>query len=215
MADTIKFLKLCKYSFRYKTNIVFLILFLAIGIMNEVIAHGTQYLGGFYIVLCSIYMFQFIMSLSMSDMIQSSGIGRRIQLDIPVRLNVMMSVLLYTLLVIYRICMAKIHPENEPQIASSLLMINIMFFILFIYTGFVYKYFLISILVFCFTAVFVMTGSNILLSLPGFMVSLKAAVFIGYVGIVIGAAVQYIICRALVKIPISQRAFRGIFKEAK
>ncbi len=215
MADTIRFLKLCKYSFRYKTNIIFLILFMVIGIINEVVAKGTQYLGGFYIVLCSIYMFQFIMSLSMSDMIQSSGIGRRIQVDIPVRLNVMMSLLLYTLLVIFRICMAKAYPENKPQIASSLLMINIMFFVLFIYTGFVYKYFMVSIIVFCCSAMFIITGSNILVNRFGSDISMTVAVISGYIAIAVGAVAQYIICKAIVKVPISQRAFRGIFKEAK
>ena len=215
MAETFKYLKLCKYSFKFKTNIAFLILFFAIGVINELVTSGTEYLGGFYIVLTGIYMFQFIMSLSMSDMIQSSGIGRKIHLDVPVTLNVMLSIVLYTLLVAYRLCMAHLHPEKAPRIATSLLMIDVMFFVLFIYTGFVYKYFLVTILIFAFTFAFVLTGSNILMRIPGLVITMPVAVIAGYAAIFFGAILQYIICRALVNIPISQRAFRGIFKEAR
>ena len=216
MKDMINFLKLCKYSFKFKTNVIFLGVFFVIGLINEIVTKGTQYLGGFYIVICSIYMFQFIMSLSMSDMIQSSGIGRRIQLDMPVKLNVFMSVVLYTLLIIYRIIMTGMHPELSRDIAVSLFMIDVMFFLLFIYTAFVYKYFLASVLVFCFTFVFVISGLNIINNLDLFnRLSLTDAIVIGYIVILIGAILQYLICRLLIRVPISQRAFRGIFKDAK
>lgn len=216
MKDTIKFLKLCKYSFKFKTNIIFLIIFFVIGLINEIVTKGTQYLGGFYIVLTSIYLFQFVMSLSMSDMIQSSSIGRRIQLDMPVKLNGILSIVLYTLLIIFRLSMARIHPENIRDNTSSLLMIDIMFFILFIYTGFVYKYFLVSVLIFCFTFVFITTGMNIMNSLDLFTkVSLTEVVIFGYIVIFIGAILQYLICRLLIRVPISQRAFRGVFKDAR
>ena len=131
MKDMIKFLKLCKYSFKFKTNCIFLIIFFIIGVINEVVTKGTQYLGGFYIVLTSIYLFHFVMSLSMSDMIQSSGIGRRIQLDMPVKLNGFLSIVLYSLLIVFRLSMARIHPEYIVDNTSSLLMIDIMFFLLF------------------------------------------------------------------------------------
>lgn len=216
MKDMINFLKLCKYSFKFKTNVIFLGVFFVIGLINEIVTKGTQYLGGFYIVICSIYMFQFIMSLSMSDMIQSSGIGRRIQLDMPVKLNVFMSVVLYTMLIIYRIIMTGMHPELSRDIAVSLLMIDIMFFILFIYTAFVYKYFIASVVIFCFTFVFVTSGLNIINNLDLFnRLSLTNAIVIGYIVIMIGAILQYLICKLLIRVPISQRAFRGIFKDAK
>ena len=215
MTETLMFLKLCKYSFKYKTNMVFLLFFLIIGVINEAVTQGTQYLGAFYIVLCSIYVFQFIMSLAMSDMIQSSGIGRRIHVDIPVKLNMVMSLVLYTLVVVFRLIMAAMHPEKAKAIAASLLMIDIMFLVLFIYTAFVYKYFLVSILTFCFTFGFVIAGFNIILQLPDVIITMKVAIIAGYSVILIGAALQYMICVILAKKPISQRAFRGIFKEAK
>ena len=216
MKEMMNFIKLCKYSFKFKTNTVFLGVFFVIGLINEIVTKGTQYLGGFYIVICSIYMFQFVMSLSMSDMIQSSGIGRRIQLDIPVKLNVVMSVVLYTALIIFRIIMTGMHPELANEIAVSLLMIDVMFFVLFIYTAFVYKYFLASVLIFCFTFVFITSGLNIINNLELFSnVTLTDAIVGGYIVILIGAILQYLICRLLIRVPISQRAFRGIFKDAK
>ena len=216
MKEITKFITLCKYSFKYKTNLVFLIIFFSIGVINELVTKGTQYLGGFYIVICSIYMFQFVMSLSMSDMIQASPIGRRIQLDMPVKLNVIMSFVFYTLLVVYRIIMSVMYPQNERDIIASLFLINIMFFALFIYTAFVYKYFIASIIVFCFTIPLVVTGMNIINSFNILAdLTLINVIIFGYVVIVVGALIQYMICRLIIKKPISQRAFRGIFKEAK
>ncbi len=215
MKETINFLKLCKYSFRYKTNLFFLFLFFGIGVMNELVTKGTEFLGAFYIVLCSIYLFQFIMSLAMSEMIQSSGISHRIHVDIPVKLNVTMSLILYTLVIIFRIAMANMYPEKANDIASSLFIIDILFFVLFIYTAFVYKYFLVSIVLFCFVAPFIMSGYNIVFRLMGSQISLKVAVLSGYAAIALGALSQYLICLALAKKPIAQRAFRGIFRQAK
>ena len=216
MKEMIRFLKLCKFSFKFKTNMIFLIVFFVIGVINELVTGGTQYLGGFYIVLCSIYMFQFVMSLSMSDMIQASPIGRRIQLDMPVKLNAFLAIVLYTFLAIFRIYMARMNPANERDITISLFMIDVMFFEIFIYTAFVYKYFLVSVFVFCFTFAFLANGLHITSKL-GILhnLTLNYSVLIGYLVILIGAILQYLICRLLVKKPISQRAFRGIFKDAR
>ncbi len=216
MKEMKTFFTLCKYTFKFQTNITFMLIFLGIGVVTEVVSKGTQYLGGFYIVLCSMYMFQFIMSLSMSDMIQSSGLGRRIQLDIPVKLNVFLSVVLFTALIIFRSFMASRYPDKAHDIAVSLFMIDVLIFQLFIYTAVVYKYFLASIIVFCTAIAFLTAGLTFVTNLDLFQgLELSTSIILGYALIVIGAVLQYIICRALIKKPISQRAFRGIFKDAK
>ncbi len=215
MSEMIRFIKLSRYSFKFRTNVIFLLLFFGIGVLNEVVTGGTQYLGAFYIVLSSMYMFQFIMSLAMSDMIQSSGIGRRIHLDIPVKLNLVLSLIFYTLVVVFRLSMSALHPEKAVDIASSLMVIDVMVLIIFIYAAVVFKYFLSSIIAFCLLFSCVIGGTRIIMTLPGVFVTMKAAVITGYAAILIGSAMQYLICRTLLKKPIAQRAFRGIFKDAK
>ena len=216
MKELINCFKLCKYSYQIKTNIIFLILFMSIGILNEVASQGTSYLGGFYIVMCGIYIFQFVMSLCMSDMIMSSWLGRRVQLDIPVKLNSIVSLILYTILGLFRLYLTGRYPEKANEIAASLLAINIMFFFIFIYAAVVYKYFIVSIVVFCFTITFAITGFNILNNIEVLSnITIGQAVASGYIIIVVGTILQYLICRLLIKKPITQRAFRGIFKNAK
>lgn len=210
------FFALCKYSFKFSTNITFMLIFLGIGVVTEVVSKGTQYLGGFYVVLCSMYMFQFVMSLSMSDMIQSSGIGRRIQLDIPVKLNLTLSFVLFTVLIIFRSIMAGRYPEKANEIATSLFVIDILIFQLFIYTAVVYKYFLASIIIFCLVIGFVTAGLTFITNLDMFGgLTLSTSIILGYVLIAVGAALQYLICRLIIRKPVSQRAFRGIFRDAK
>lgn len=193
-----------------------MLIFLGIGVATEVVSRGTQYLGGFYVVLCSMYMFQFVMSLSMSDMIQSSGIGRRIQLDIPVKLNFTLSFILFTALIIFRTIMAGRYPEKANEIAISLFMIDILIFQMFLYTAFVYKYFLASIIVFCLAIAIITAGLTFVTNLDLFKgLTLNTSIILGYVLIVTGTVLQYLICRLLIRKPVSQRAFRGVFKDAK
>ena len=162
------------------------------------------------------YMFQFVMSLSMSDMIQSSGIGRRIQLDIPVKLNLTLSFVLFTVLIIFRSIMAGRYPEKANEIATSLFVIDILIFQLFIYTAVVYKYFLASIIIFCLVIGFVTAGLTFITNLDMFGgLTLSTSIILGYVLIAVGAALQYLICRLIIRKPVSQRAFRGIFRDAK
>ncbi len=216
MKEMKDFFALCKYSFKFSTNITFMLIFLGIGVVTEVVSKGTQYLGGFYVVLCSMYMFQFVMSLSMSDMIQSSGIGRRIQLDIPVKLNLTLSFVLFTVLIIFRSIMAGRYPEKANEIATSLFVIDILIFQLFIYTAVVYKYFLASIIIFCLVIGFVTAGLTFITNLDMFGgLTLSTSIILGYVLIAVGAALQYLICRLIIRKPVSQRAFRGIFRDAK
>ena len=216
MREMKDFFTLCKYSFKFTTNITFMLIFLGIGVVTEVVSKGTQYLGGFYVVLCSMYMFQFVMSLSMSDMIQSSGIGRRIQLDIPVKLNLTLSFVLITILIIFRSVMAGRYPEKANEIATSLFVIDILIFQLFIYTAVVYKYFLASIIIFCLVIGFITAGLTFITNLDMFGgLTLSTSIILGYVLIAVGAALQYLICRLIIRKPVSQRAFRGIFRDAK
>ena len=206
MKEMKDFFALCKYSFKFTTNITFMLIFLGIGVVTEVVSKGTQYLGGFYVVLCSMYMFQFVMSLSMSDMIQSSGIGRRIQLDIPVKLNLTLSFVLFTILIIFRSVMAGRYPEKANEIADKLKALGIR----------VNKYFLASIIIFCLVIGFITAGLTFITNLDMFGgLTLSTSIILGYVLIAVGAALQYLICRLIIRKPVSQRAFRGIFRDAK
>ena len=112
--------------------------------------------------------------------------------------------------------MASRYPDKAHDIAVSLFMIDVLIFQLFIYTAVVYKYFLASIIVFCTAIAFLTAGLTFVTNLDLFQgLELSTSIILGYALIVIGAVLQYIICRALIKKPISQRAFRGIFKDAK
>ena len=91
-----------------------------------------------------------------------------------------------------------------------------MFFFIFIYAAFVYKYFLASVMVFCFTISFSITSFNIINNIDALAnITTGQVVASGYIIIVVGTLLQYLICRLLIKKPITQRAFRGIFKNAK
>ena len=97
MKEYIKLLKLCRYGFRFKLNLACFLIFLGVGILIEIVSKGENMLGGFYIVLCSMYMYQFFISLSLTDMIQSSGLKYKLNAVLPVAANVIFCFIFITI----------------------------------------------------------------------------------------------------------------------
>jgi len=215
MNDLIKAVKLIKYGFRFNLNIVILLLFLVLGFVVEIGSEGSSYIGGFYIVLCGMYMFQFVMSLNMSDMIASSGFSRKTQLKIPCVLNGFATLVLYTALVIIKSINIARNPESETIMVVSLLMVIILEFTICIYAAVVYKYFVVTVIIYTIMIVIIMTFANLINAIADIQLSFSLTALIGYVVIGIGIILQYVISLLIIKKPISQTAFRGIFKDAK
>lgn len=60
MKDLILGFKLLRYGYKLKTNVMMLILFIAIGFVVELSSHGTNMLGGFYFMLTGMFAYQMI-----------------------------------------------------------------------------------------------------------------------------------------------------------
>ena len=212
MKEYIKLIKLCKYGFRFKLNLICFILFFAIGLLLEVTSGGQNVLGSIYIVLCSMYMYQFIISLSLTDMVQSSGLKYKLNVNLPVIANVVFCFIFYTFVVIHRYSIVKAYPSMESNMVTALLVTAVFIIVLFLYTAFAYKYFIISVIMFTITFSITMGIVGYDMSAYDHVLSYKGAVIIGYAAVIIGGALEYIISRTLYNKPLSERAFRGVFK---
>ena len=83
MFKQIKFgLSLVKYGFKLKSNIAMLVFFLIIGFIVEIGSKGTNLIGGVYFMLIGLFAFQLIMSLTLSNFIQTSPAKKRLQITI-------------------------------------------------------------------------------------------------------------------------------------
>lgn len=212
-------LKLIRYGFRPTMNLIMCILFVTIGFVVEICSGGETFLGIFYMLLSSVFAFQMIISMDISTMVQTSRMKRALQTSVPTISATLISLITYTVIVIERLILISINPENEKAYMGSLFMAIILMIITLVYTGVCYKYFVIatavmmvSIYSMLFVAQFVGEiasndfGWAVLLDIPGW-----AIIAFGYVSIAITSVITYYLCRFFYKAELSKFAFRGIF----
>ena len=211
--------KLLKYSYKCKMNLILLALFTVIGLVIEISSHGTNMLGGFYFMLSGMYAYQMIVSMDISGMVQSSAMKKRLQISMPVFVSTVIYIILYTVLVIERIILVHVNPQDKDMLMFTLFTIVMMLFIMFIFSAICYKYFVAGFIIFFALLIgtvlvldeVCMRGGYEFICNMGF----GTFIIIGYAVILAGGAIEYLIGKLLYRKPLSEFAFRGIFKDAK
>jgi len=208
--DFILGMKLIKYGFRPKMNLGLCLFFIIIGVAVEIGSKGTEFLGIFYMLLSGLYAFQMIISMDISTFVQTSKMKRALQTSVPIITGAMVSLIVYTFIVIERLILASIYPEESVAIINSLFMAILLVGITLIYEGICYKSFGLATGLMI-VAVFGVIGfCNIVIKDTAVPISTGAIVAIGYGVIVVFGIIAYLLCRALYKVELSKLAFKGI-----
>ena len=211
--------KLLKYSYKCKMNLILLAFFTVIGFVSEISSHGTNMLGGFYFTMSGMFAYQMIVSMDISGMVQSSAMKKRLQISMPVFVSTVIYIILYTVLVIERIILVHVNPQDKDMLMFTLFTIVMMLFIMFIFSAICYKYFVAGFIIFFALLIgtvlvldeVCMRGGYEFICNMGF----GTFIIIGYAVILAGGAIEYLIGKLLYRKPLSEFAFRGIFKDAK
>lgn len=208
--------KLLKYSYKLKMNAGMLILFLAIGVASEVMTKGTSIIGGVYFMLCGMFAYQMVMSMDVSQMIQSTSMKKKLQIYIPAMVSFIIYMVVYTFIVVERIILIQNHVADAGELSYTLFSIDIVMISVFLFTSICYKYFILGFIVFM--AIFMSSYTALMVS--GVMAVMEklpfaANVVIGYAIIILGTAFLIGMGRLLYKKPLSEFAFRGLFRDAK
>lgn len=204
-------LSLVKYGFRPGTNLTMCILFIIIGLVVEVASKGTNIIGGFYVLLTGMFVYQMIISMDLSCFVQTTKMKKALQTTVPVVTGTLLYLVIYTLLVIEKAILIKAYPENVNNLLGSSVLLIVLLFGAMVYTGFCYKYFVggtifyVIYVMVSMPTVEVLVGRNIIT--PTFL----GIVIFGYAAILLGGVVEYLLSCALYKKDISKFAFRGIF----
>lgn len=211
--------KLLKYSYKCKMNLILLALFTVIGLVIEISSHGTNMLGGFYFMLSGMYAYQMIVSMDISGMVQSSAMKKRIQINLPVFVSTVLYIILYTVLVIERVILVHVNPQDKDMLMFNLFTIVMMLFIVFIFSAICYKYFVAGFIIFLVLVMGTTFGLNEICMSSGYEficnMGFGTFIIIGYAVILAGGAIEYLIGKLLYRKPLSEFAFRGIFRDAK
>ena len=211
--------QLMKYGYRIKMNVIFMLVILVIGIIVEITSEGTSFLGGFYLMLTGMFAYQLIMSMDISEMVQTSAMKRRLQVELPVVASTVVYLAAYTFLLVERVILIYQNPQGKEEALYTLFTIVLMMVTIYIFTAICYKYFVAGFILFLILFIGVDTGAVILWNngIGAWLcqIGLGWLAVLGYAVVLLGGGLEYLIGDILYRKPLSEFAFRGIFKDAK
>lgn len=215
--------QMLRYAFGIKGNSVAAVILVIVGLVLEFISHGTNFLGSFFVVVLSMFPVQFLYSISLSNHVASSPYRKRLQTSMPALMNLTLNIGIFTLMNIIKAVEIYLFPEDTELIIGSLIMLSIAELILAIYTGIVFKYYILATIilvvffsifggmggwimafqeqVYSFYSVFTAMGYIFMGKLP-----FVGAVVTSYVLLFVGAGFQYLVSLAIYRKPLSKRA---------
>jgi len=230
MKDLVKYFKMMKYALQAKMIFILAIIFFVLGILFEFgdfSGHNSSYsLSCLYLALTAMYFYQLVFSTTVSKLVQSSPMKKKLQTVGPAAVTLITSLLTFTVYVVIRLI--RITPQfledNGTTYAnaySTILFMAVWYFLFSAYLSISYKSYIISIVIVAVSVIAVLVfGSttdifiNITdkLLIGGSNPVLLIAVSLGV--ILLGSLVGYIISLLLYKKPISDMAVRYALRQA-
>lgn len=202
-------MKLLRYTFGIKTCLICQALLSCVGILGFFLpVQITGRMAGFFILLGSLWVVQMICSLNVSHMVQASPRKRALQTSVPALLSFICSMILYLVVVLFCGLKSLGAASDERQIlVEGVLMNGIIAFLLLVYSGVAYKWFIAATVGF-FVAIYALMGAFRMMSVMGYALNLPfaGAVGIGILCIIAGALAEYGLSLLLYKVPVSKLA---------
>lgn len=208
--------KLLKYTYGIKSSLLGSVLLLAGGIFYSLLPEeqSRMWLASYMILVITMFPVQLLYSLGVSNMVQASPCKRKMQTSTIVILNV--SVILVLLLPILSIKGVQLGMglRTEEYVSFELLLDAVLIFLLLLYNGFAYKFFMVATVTFCVMMVIVSGGAALSMGMGILQdVKLWLAVAILFLAILAGAALQYLVSCLLYRRPLSKQAqYAGLRK---
>ena len=220
MFEQVKYgLKLVKYGLAFKMQIAFSVIFLLFGVFVEFAGRGRNMLGGFYIVLSAMFIIQLIISLDLSTMVQTSPYKKKLQTSIPILACTPIMLFAYTVVVLIRLYYIYLDPaisgdtENRAAVKAGLAAIILLLFFVSAYMGICFKYFLVSLIglmMVVFPISFIFNVPRIFEAID--KIPTAAIVAVGYILIIAGQCISYLLTRLTYKKDLSRYAFGAAMK---
>ncbi len=211
--------KLLRYGYKLKLNVIMFVFFAVSGIASDIMSKGTSIIGGVYFMMCGMFTFQLIMSMDVSELIQSTSLKKKLQIYIPVMSSTVINLVVFTFLVIERVILIQNSVADKKQLIFTLFTLDVELLTVYLYTSICYKYYVLGFIVFMvlFMGVFtVFSGAAFVpVSNAVFKLGLPVVALLGYIAIFAGGALEILIGELLYKKPLSEFAFRGFFRDAK
>ncbi len=221
--DFKKALQLSLYGFKAQVQMIFMIIFVIIGLIWEYSFQGMHWIGAFFIVLAPIYFSQLLYGMGMSNMVAASPYKKKLQVLYPALSNCFFELVAMTIIVLLKVFEMRTYPENRRGLMYVLLSVCMFCIVLNFYSAIVYKYFALAIVLmlapvmalsYIFTSESFNNYEGGLLSALVDHMSMGGLVLICYLTVFLGTALQYVLSTALYKKPLSEYAMGMAMKKA-
>ena len=214
--DILTTTKMLTYSLKFKMQMVLTVFLFAVGMLLYVM-EPNFWVSYFYIFIPGMFVVQMYHYLMISDLVKSSPYNRKLQIKMPVAVSFIMTTFAFTVDVILGFIRYLFMPPEEIDFSFFFSLAVINFFFL-IYLGFVYKYFWFSMAVVLVVLCPIVFFSSFTQGLPPVLsewISTCPAyipIITGYVLIICGAAIEYVLLKALYHKPYSKYAFGAMYQ---
>ncbi|MBE5962095.1 MAG: hypothetical protein E7256_12080 [Lachnospiraceae bacterium] len=187
-------IKLLKYSSQRTLSIILAIVFFIAGVACAVFFNDNIGYAGLFILSNAMWPVQLLYSINASNQVQSSSSKKKLQTTVPAIMYTGCELILYTFYIILQLVVVHLHPEYREMLTLNILFTGISVFFLAIYTGTAYKYFFVSFVLFLTTYLaFSMFGNYMRFHTVTLPLSLPVTIILGYVLVIAGGALQYML----------------------
>lgn len=211
--------KLLKHGLSFKSSLLSVLFFFAIGIVFELFSSEMP-IGGIYMLMGSIMIYQLVMSVSVSTMVQTSPYKKKLQTSLPALITCPCMLILNTAVVLVKIVSANMMNKSVAELSDGILINGILMVVVLIYMGAAMKAFWAATIVF---ALVFGVGYSLILNMmfdrigtvPEMILPLEASIAVSYLCIIIGCILMYLVSLLLYKKDFSKTTFETALKRAK
>lgn len=202
-------IRLLRYGFGIKTNLVLLIVCTAADLLCFALelAGITTPLDGFMLLACVIPV-QILFTLNVVDIVLTSPARKKLQTSVPAVMTLCTTLAAYLIVVLKEAVIVLIHPDKTAQSAMHLVFLEVLAAVILAFTGVLYKSFPALLVMY-----FSLSGFNSFFMMPILrsdflgedMGALVRAALIGVVLILAGGALEYALSVLFYKKPVSKK----------
>lgn len=199
-------IKLLKYGYQFKLNVISSVIFILLGIF--LVSYGGNVYKSpsmYMIFFCSfIFIVQLAYTLTVSGIVKSSPKYRQFYLGIPRLVNITGFLITFLLLLVIKFIQADTIADFMQHSGNEIASAGIMYMVTFLYIALAYKFFLISVIIFCGSCFGINILFNYITEIYNFTLVQGIAITIFFV--IIGLILFEVIERAIYKMQMSKFA---------
>ena len=210
--------KLSGYGLGVKTQRAFFIIFLIAGTLLKLFPVETEYMaidvGAVFLFCSAMFPAQLVMSLDMSQMGQVSPYKKKLQISIPAKMTTAGVMIMLGWSIFLQVISCMISGKNFADQGVKLLMTGMWAFVILLFTGVCYKFFVVSMIV---MYIFIF-GAGMPLEIglhffiPKGFIHPLVAIVADIVLVLTGGVIQYGLMKLFYKFPLSKAAFGAAAK---